>query len=112
MEQVKIPKGWFSMGSAPRDTPIIGWCVHSENLYVCEDGRLAPYGAHAEGLGHATDGYHILEWGGAVNSYSWEYPGENFQVKDWWFVHGSQWEVPANPVMWAPLPAPPEPPEP
>lgn len=80
-------------------TPILGWCVHSEDAYQLGDGKLTLYGAHTEGLSHVEDGAHVLIWGGAINDCSWEEPNGTY-LPDWWFRFGSEFEETANPILW------------
>lgn len=94
-----------TMNDAPKDVPILAWCDHEADPYheTEEEGsRLTLYAAHAEGLGHASTGYHIIEWGGAFDDSNHEYSGAS--LPDWWFVAGSDFEVAANPTHWARLP--------
>lgn len=100
-----------SMETAPRDgTKILAWCDHEADPYYEDDGvpdgpaRLTLYAAHAEGMCHAPTGFHIIEWGGAYDDGTWEYPDQG-SLPDWWFVAGSEYEVAANPTRWWPLPA-------
>lgn len=80
---------------------ILAWCRHEDDPYVEneETGRLTLYAAHAEIGDHADDGPHVLEWGGAFDDSHWE---DTFSssLPDWWFVSGSDFEKPANPVSW------------
>ena len=90
--------------TAPKDRPILVWCDHEADPFIggkTADGRdfLTLYAAHSEGMSHAPTGYHIVEWGGAFDDSSWEYTGAS--LPDWWFVAGSDFEVAANPVLWA-----------
>ena len=89
---------WKPMKSAPRDgTPILTWCEHSADPYSEDDGQtLTVYAAHAEGLGHAEDGYQLVQWGG-------EYLEDGY-IPNWWFVYRSDYEIVANPVAWTDLP--------
>ncbi len=100
----------YSMDSAPKDHPILAYCDHEADPFEqgkTADGRtiLTLYAAHAEGMGFAPTGFHIIEWGGAFDDSTWEYP-DQANLPDWWFVAGSEWETAANPVRWWPLPAP------
>jgi len=98
------------MESAPKDRPILGWCVHDADPYFIEpeDGsgrsRLTLYGGHTEGLSHVSDGPHVIEWGGAWDDRNHEYDGG--WMPDWWFRSDSEFEVTANPVLWMDIPAP------
>lgn len=97
--------GWLPMEVAPKNVPILAWCDHEADPYV-EDkrtGRLTLYGAHSEGMGHADTGYHIIEWGGAFDDSTHEFP-DQASLPDWWFVCGSEFECAANPVKWQHLP--------
>lgn len=95
---------WQPIETAPKDRPIIGWCVHSADPYWLDDGkRLTPYGSHAEGLRHVDDGAHVLVWGGEYSENDWEM-GINCHVPAYWFQNGSDYEVVANPTHWMPLP--------
>lgn len=99
------------ISTAPRDgTPILAWCDHEADEYVEDEakGRLTLYAAHYEGMSHAPTGWHIVEWGGAFDDSSYEYPNQA-SLPDWWFVAGSEFEVAANPVKWTKLPASPVP---
>lgn len=89
---------WRTMSTAPKDgSPILAWCLHEADPYFLDDeNRLTVYGAHAEGLSHAQDGYRIVQWGG-------EYFEEDIHIPDWWFVVDTDYEVVANPVAWSPL---------
>lgn len=98
--------GWQPIETAPKDKPIVGWCVHSADPYWASETHLTTYGAHAEGLGHADDGPNIIVWGGEYHENDWE-SGVNAHIDAWWFVDGSDWEKPANPTHWMPLPADP-----
>jgi len=101
---VKPVVGWQTMESAPKDRPILGWCVHDADPYFIEpeDGsgrsRLTLYGGHTEGLSHVSDGPHVIEWGGAWDDRNHEYDGG--WMPDWWFRSDSEFEVTANPVLW------------
>jgi len=97
-EMLPLPAGGRPMDTAPQDgTPILVYAQHDSDPYHDGRDRLTPYGAHAEAMGHAPDGFHIVVWGGA-------YEEEDFRVPDWWFVEGSEFETPAAPVCWWPLP--------
>lgn len=93
---------WQPIDTAPKDKPILGWCVHKADPYYEEGGdRLTIYGAHAEGLGAVPDGPHVLEWGG-------EYSEDDWTIPNWWFRYGSDFLEVANPTHWMPMPDPPE----
>lgn len=93
---------WLPIESAPTDRPIVGWCKHYE-AQPDERGRLDTYHGHAEGLGHVEDGPHVIEWGGAYDDSTWEFPNQA-SCPDWWFRFGSEFEEVANPTHWMPLP--------
>jgi len=103
------PEGYPVDEHTPKDRPILAWCDHAADEYVIENdnqGRrtLTLYAAHADSLSHCEDGFHVLEWGGAFDDSTWEYPNQA-SLPDWWFVKGSEFEIAANPVRWWPLPA-------
>lgn len=100
---------WQPIETAPKDIPILAWCDHEADPYFEneETGRLTLYAAHGEvDRSHAPTGFHIIEWGGAFDSRTFEDPNDAW-MPDWWFVVGSHFEVAANPTHWMPLPAPP-----
>lgn len=99
---------WQPMGIAPKDRPILAWCEHAADPYFEDSGtgRLTTYGAHAEGLDHAPDGYNVIVWGGGFQEDEF-FGGPPSYVPDWWFVAGSDFECVASPVCWANLPEPP-----
>lgn len=92
---------WQPIETAPKDRPILAWCDHEADPYSVDDKTLTTYAAHAEGLGHAPTGCHIVEWGGGWTE---SYEDGGGEMSDWWFVAGSEFEVAANPTHWMPLP--------
>jgi len=98
---------WQDMSSAPKDRPILAWCDHEADPYHLETpdgkGRLTDYSAWADGLSHASDGFHVLEWGGGYHDTNAPEGPEEW-MPDWWFVAGSAFELAANPTHWLPLP--------
>ncbi len=100
-----LPDGYFPMEAAPKDKPILGWCVHDADPYFIDDGSncLTMYGAHAEGIGHVSDGPHVLIWGGSFKDVG-EYGHVEAELPDWWYRFDSDFEVAANPIAWAPIP--------
>jgi len=97
----------YTIDCAPKDRPVLAWCDHEADSYI-EDvpagGRLTLYAAHAEGMGYAPTGWHIVEWGGAFDDTSWEDFHQAASLPDWWFVAGSEFEIAANPTLWMDLP--------
>ena len=95
------------MHSAPKDRPILAYCIHSADPGHEHDdpSRLTLYAAHAEGLGRVDDGLHVLQWGGGWDDRTHEEPEAGW-LPDWWFQNGSCFETPANPVCWWPAPWP------
>ena len=98
-----------NMTAAPKDRPILGLCRDE-----CGDPRcglqtgqgsytLCLYHGHADGLGHVSDGPHVLEWGGAWDDSTHEYAGG--WMPDWWFRTDSEFEAVANPVAWMEIPS-------
>lgn len=91
-----------SMDTAPRDRPILVWHDHNSDPYHDpfweERGRLTIYGGHCEGLSMRGEvGFVEAEWGGGWSD-SWEDGGGS--MPDWWFMVGSEFEVPLAPVGW------------
>lgn len=95
---------WKTMESAPKDKPILAYCIHDKDDYYIEGtDRLTVYGAHCENWKVVDDGIHIVEFGGEYSESDWE-SSVKFNIPDWWFVNGSDFEVVANPVAWMPIP--------
>ncbi len=96
---------WQPMTTAPKDRPIVVWCVDDcKDPGCCHHNEATPdgmclYHAHAEGLAHVLDGLNVVVWGGAWED-SWEDGGSS--MPDWWFAKDSDFECPANPVCWWP----------
>lgn len=89
------------MDTAPRNgMPILVWCDHDADPYFMpDDKRLTTYGEHVEGLSqHVPTGWAIVVWGGEY------YHDDDGYTPPWWFLHDGDWEMPANPVKWWPLP--------
>lgn len=98
------------IATAPKDCPILAWCDHEAGQQendAATDGRLTLYFAHGGALSFAPTGFHIVEWGGAYDDSTWEYPNQAY-LPDWWFVAGSEFEQVANPTYWTHLPAKPQ----
>lgn len=99
---------WKPIETAPKDTPVLAWCVETEDCAECStEGsiRLCLFHAHADGFSSAGNGLVVVEWGGSWED-SWE-DGGGF-LPDWWFRVGSEFEEAANPTHWMPLPPAPE----
>lgn len=102
---------WKPMDTAPKDRPILVMCneecndVHCvySKVYIGSPAKsrrvLCLYHAHAEGLSAYGTGPAIVEWGGAFDDSTWEYPNQA-SLPDWWFVYNSGFEVAANPIAW------------
>lgn len=77
-----------------------------EPIVVEEAGReiltLSTYLAHAEGMGHVIDGYHVLVFGGEYSEDDWE-SGISFAIPNWWFLNDGAFETPGNPIKFIPL---------
>lgn len=96
------------MDTAPKDRPILAWCVHEADPYHIEGtNKLTLYGAHCEGLGHVLDGANVLVWGGGFCD-TGEYGEVMAELSDWWFAKDSEFECPANPICWAEITEPEE----
>lgn len=96
-----------NMADAPKDRPILGLCRNEcsdpQCGYTTGGGTsLCLFHAHAEGLSAVSDGPHVLEWGGAWDDGTHEYPGG--WMPDWWFRSDSEFEVAANPIAWVEIP--------
>ncbi len=101
IQQILQESGFRNMDSAPKDgTAIVAYCADEADP---KDGiNLTTYGAHAEGLGHVPDGFHVLVWGGAYHEGDLE-TGTSFTIPDWWFRDGSNFEEVAAPLAWKPI---------
>lgn len=95
---------WKDISTAPKGAPIIGWCIHEADPYH-EYGKLTPYAAGCEGLGHVQNGAHVLEWTPDEWEATDEY-GSGFILPGWWTRFGSEGEEYANPTLWMPLEPP------
>ena len=91
---------WQLIETAPRDRVILAWCAHAADPCIV-DGRLTTYAAHVEYFSHCGDGCQVLIWGGEVDD------AEAGYIPNWWFVNDGNFETPANPTHWMPLPTPP-----
>lgn len=97
---------WQPIATAPKDKPIIGWCVHEADPYHDEStGRLTDYGCYCEAYSRVTDGPNVLVWGGGDSDYD-EWSGRTITWPDWWFRFGSEFEEVANPTHWIPITEP------
>ena len=95
----------------PKDRRILGWHVED-----CSDPRcaysnpqsyrggcqyvLCLFHGHAEGMSSAAPGPVVMEWGGAFDDSTWEYPNQA-SMPDWWFQADTEFEVAVNPTHWA-----------
>lgn len=101
---------WKPMETAPKDRPILAWCVKQCSNPGCENESpfgLCLYHAHAEGLASAKPGFNILEWGGSWDVGTWEDPHAGY-LPDWWFVRNTDFEVVASPILWTDIEPPTE----
>jgi hypothetical protein len=91
------------MSAAPKDRPILAFCKHEEDDYCLDGGnRLTPYGAHCEGLSSVPNGWHVVVWGGGYTEGSYE---EGYwDMPDYWFRYGSEFEEVAHPIAWLAIP--------
>lgn len=96
-------ESWRPMKSAPKDRPILAWCVSDCCEPPCGTGSsLCLFHAHAEGLSESELGPHVVVWGGSFDDSTWEYPNGAY-LPDWWFRFGSDFEEAANPIAWKPI---------
>lgn len=103
---------WQPIKTAPKNRPILGWCVEECGKDNCALGggggpNLCLFHAHAEGLSKCEPGPHVIVWGGAFDDSTWEYPNQA-SLPDWWFRLGSEFEEAANPTHWMDIPEPPQ----
>jgi hypothetical protein len=82
---------------------ILGLCNHEADIYHFDDGTLTTYATHAEGLGHVTDGPHVLEWGGEYHDDDYEAFHRSY-IPNWWFKTDTDFEQAAFPTHFAFLP--------
>ncbi|WP_248885816.1 hypothetical protein [Acidithiobacillus acidisediminis] len=99
-----LESGWLPMESAPKNVPILGFCIHESDPDVdgAGEGKISTYAAHAESLSHVPDGPHVLVWGGEYEEVDWD-SGAGFIIPAWWFRFGSDFEEPAAPIAWRPV---------
>lgn len=91
------------MADAPRDEPILAWCVDECGQDHCSvnsfgSHTLCLYHGHAEGLSSVEEGPNVVVWGGSWDDSTHEYAGG--WMPDWWFLRGSEFEIAANPIAW------------
>jgi hypothetical protein len=90
------------ISEAPAGLKLVAWCDHEADPYQDphDDNRLTTYGAHVEGMSHAKDGWNVVEWLPG-QFYGNAMAGEpEYYMEAWWFVHGTDGEVAANPIGW------------
>lgn len=91
---------WQTMNNAPKDRPVLGWCVHAADAYIEDDGKtLTDYAANAEGIGHCDDGLQLLVWGPGYHLDEDE--GGGWMPGCWFVKDDDAWNTPANPILWA-----------
>lgn len=95
----------FDLAAAPKDRPILGWCVNPEHCPDCGPQSLCLFHAHADGLSAVEDGPHVIVWGGGFCDVG-EYGVIEAQLPNWWFRLGSEFEQAANPIAWADIKPP------
>lgn len=103
-ERIRFLKllGWQTMDTAPKNQPVLAWCIDDCGEELSKDGCLSLYRAHADGSSCVEDGPHVVEWGGGYVDDCFDSPG-GIVMPDWWFQSGSCFEIAANPIVWYPV---------
>ena len=114
MTRATKASGWQSIDTAPKDgSDILAFCSDdcgdetccmSETFSGGGGSDMCLYHGHAEGMMIAGGGLRVVQWGGAWDDRTYEYPNAG-AMPDWWFSSGSDFECSANPVLWIPLPS-------
>ncbi len=94
--------GWQSMDTAPKDQPILGYCMDESEPDEKVHGCLSTYLIHRQELDHVVNGPHVLVWGGEYGGND-PVDGTCFTIPNWWFRYGSAFEEPAAPIAWKPV---------
>jgi hypothetical protein len=91
------------METAPKDRPILAYCIHNADPYYLGENCLTIYGGTCEYASLSTDGWNVIEYGGGGCD-TGEYGAVLSSWPDTWFKFGSEFEEVVNPIFYIDLP--------